>query len=88
MEQVETPTPRNAGIPEPNARTGDWRGEGERPTDGRFAELKDHYDLLVGDGSRRHKALPGQVSDLAAAPVLLEGLRFGALIGDKAFDAD
>ena len=32
--------------------------------------------------------LPGQAHDLAAMPDLLEGLPFGTLIGDKAFDAD
>ena len=31
--------------------------------------------------------LPGQVHDLAGVPELMEDLRFGALIGDKAFDA-
>ena len=32
--------------------------------------------------------LPGQAHDLAGTPPLLEGVDFGALIGDKAFDAD
>lgn len=36
----------------------------------------------------RFVILPGQASDLAGMPELLEGLSFGALIGDKAFDAD
>ncbi len=31
--------------------------------------------------------LPGQAHDLAGVPDLLEGLSFGAQIGDKAFDA-
>jgi len=32
--------------------------------------------------------LPEQARDLAGMPDLLEGLEFGALVGDKAFDAD
>ena len=36
----------------------------------------------------RFVILPGQAHDLAAVPELLEGLPFGALIGDRAFDAD
>ena len=32
--------------------------------------------------------LPGQARNLAGMPDLLEGLEFGALIGDRAFDAD
>ena len=36
----------------------------------------------------RFVLLPGQAHDLAGMPDLLEGLEFGALIGDKAFDAD
>ena len=35
----------------------------------------------------RFMILPGQAHDLAGVPDLLEGLPFGALIGDKAFDA-
>ncbi len=35
----------------------------------------------------RFMILPGQAHDLAGVPDLLEGLSFGALIGDKAFDA-
>ena len=36
----------------------------------------------------RFVPLPGQARDLAGMPDLLEGLEFGALIGDRAFDAD
>ena len=36
----------------------------------------------------RLAVLPGQVHDLAGMPGPLEGLRFGAPIGDGAFDAD
>ncbi|MCY3985231.1 MAG: hypothetical protein OXE85_15100, partial [Roseovarius sp.] len=36
----------------------------------------------------RFVLLPGQAHDLAGMPDLLEGLEFGALIGDRAFDAD
>ena len=32
--------------------------------------------------------LPGKATDLAGVPALLEDLRFGAFVGDKAFDAD
>lgn len=35
----------------------------------------------------RFVILPGQAHDLAGAPDLIEDLRFGALVGDKAFDA-
>ncbi len=35
----------------------------------------------------RFVILPGQAHDLACVPELLEDLSFGALIGDKAFDA-
>ncbi len=36
----------------------------------------------------RFVILPGQAHDLAGVPDLLKGLRFGALIADRAFDAD
>ncbi len=36
----------------------------------------------------RFVILPGQAHDLVGVPALLEDLSFGALIGDKAFDAD
>ncbi len=36
----------------------------------------------------RFVILPGQAHDLVGVPALLEDLRYGALIGDKAFDAD
>ena len=36
----------------------------------------------------RFVLLPGQAHDLAGMPDLLEGLEFGALVGDRAFDAD
>ena len=36
----------------------------------------------------RFVILPGQAHDLLGVPKLLKGLSFGALIGDKAFDAD
>ncbi len=36
----------------------------------------------------RFVILPGQAHDLAGVPALLGDLRFGAFIGDKAFDAD
>ena len=36
----------------------------------------------------RFVLLLGQAHDLAGMPDLLEGLEFGALVGDKAFDAD
>lgn len=32
--------------------------------------------------------VPGQVHDIVGVPPLIDGLEFGALIGDKAFDAD
>ena len=35
----------------------------------------------------RFVILPGQAYDFAGVPDLLEGLPFGTLIGDKAFDA-
>ena len=36
----------------------------------------------------RFVILPGQAHDLVGVPALLEDLRYGALIGDRAFDAD
>ncbi|MDE0347123.1 MAG: transposase, partial [Boseongicola sp.] len=36
----------------------------------------------------RIASLPRRAHDLAGAPALLEDLRFGAFIGDKAFDSD
>ena len=36
----------------------------------------------------RFVILPGQSHDLVGVPDLLEDLRFGALVGDRAFDAD
>ena len=36
----------------------------------------------------RFELLPGQRSEIVAAPGLIEGLRFDALLADKAFDAD
>jgi len=36
----------------------------------------------------RFKLLPGQRSEIAGVPDLIDGLTFGALMGDKAFDAD
>ena len=36
----------------------------------------------------RFVPLPGQAHDLTGVPDLLEGLPFGALVGDKASDAD
>ena len=36
----------------------------------------------------RFVILPGQAHDLAGVPALLDGLPFGAFVGDKAFDAD
>ena len=36
----------------------------------------------------RFVILPGQAHDLAGVSDLLEGLPFGALVGDKAFDAE
>ena len=36
----------------------------------------------------RFVILPGQAHDLAGVPALLEDLPFGALVGDRAFDAD
>ena len=35
----------------------------------------------------RFVILPGQAHDLVGVPDLLKGLPFGALVGDKAFDA-
>ncbi len=35
----------------------------------------------------RFVILPGQAHDLLGVPALLEDLRYGALIGDRAFDA-
>jgi len=32
--------------------------------------------------------LPGQRSEIVGVPLLIEGLSFGALLADKAFDAD
>ncbi|VAV97632.1 Mobile element protein [hydrothermal vent metagenome] len=36
----------------------------------------------------RFSLFPGQRSEIVGAPALIEGLQFGALLGDKAFDAD
>ena len=36
----------------------------------------------------RFKLLPGQRSEIVGAPDLIDGLTFGALLADKAFDAD
>lgn len=36
----------------------------------------------------RFKFLPGQRGEIVGAPDLIDGLAFGALIADKAFDAD
>ena len=36
----------------------------------------------------RFVILPDQAHDLGGVPDLLEGLSFGALVGDKAFEAD
>jgi transposase len=36
----------------------------------------------------RFVLLPGQRHDTVGVPPLIEGLAFGALLGDKAFDAD
>ena len=36
----------------------------------------------------RFVILPGQVHDLRGVPDLLEGLPFGALVSDKAFEAE
>ena len=38
--------------------------------------------------SVRFVVLPGQAHDLPVVPKLLKGLSFGALVGDRAFDAD
>ncbi len=36
----------------------------------------------------RFRILPGQAHDLKGVPGLLDGLAFGAFVGDRAFDAD
>ena len=36
----------------------------------------------------RFTVLPGQAHDLTGVPELLDGLPFGTLVGDRAFDAD
>ncbi len=36
----------------------------------------------------RFTVLPGQAHDMAGVPELLDGLPFGALVGDRAIDAD
>jgi len=36
----------------------------------------------------RFTVLPGQAHDLQGLPELLDGLEFGAFVGDRAFDAD
>lgn len=36
----------------------------------------------------RFSLLPGQRSEIVGVPALIEGLSFGALLADKAFDAD
>ena len=36
----------------------------------------------------RFALLPGQRSEIVGVPALIEGLTFGALLADKAFDAD
>ena len=36
----------------------------------------------------RFVLLPGQRHDMVGVPPLIEGVTFGALLGDKAFDAD
>ena len=38
--------------------------------------------------SVRFVILPGQAHDLPGVPKLLEGLSFGAVVGDRAFDGD
>ena len=47
--------------------------------------------LALGDALGnlvRFKLLPGQRSEIVGVPELIEGLTFGAMLGDKAFDAD
>ena len=39
-------------------------------------------------GLVRFVLLPGQRHDMVGVPPLIEGVTFGALLGDKAFDAD
>ena len=34
------------------------------------------------------RVLPGQAHDLTGLPELLDGLPFGAFVGDRTFDAD
>ena len=36
----------------------------------------------------RFKLLPGQRSEIVGVPDLIDGLEFGAMLADKAFDAD
>ena len=36
----------------------------------------------------RFKLLPGQRSEIVGVPELIDGLHFGALLADRAFDAD
>ena len=36
----------------------------------------------------RFKLLPGQRSEIVGVPELIDGLTFGAMLADKAFDAD
>ncbi len=49
---------------------------------GRIVAVVDALGCLV-----RFVILPGQAHDLIGVPALLGDLRYGALIGDKAFDA-
>ena len=62
-------------------RQGIGRSRGGLP--GKVIALADALGYAV-----RFVILPGQAHDLPVVPKLLKGLSFGAVVGDKAFDAD
>ena len=70
-----------AGAPGGTLRQGIGRSRGGLP--GKAVALADALGQSV-----RFVILPGQAHDLPVVPKLLEGLSFGAVVGDRAFDAD
>ncbi len=75
-----------AGTPEgcrcKRGTSGQGIGRSRGGLTGRIVAVVDALGCLV-----RFVILPGQAHDLAGVPELLADLRYGALIGDKAFDA-
>ena len=70
-----------AGAPGGTLRQGIGRSRGGLP--GKVIALADALGQSV-----RFVILPGQAHDLPVVPKLLKGLSFGAVVGDRAFDAD